>query len=157
MFDELGESDPRKMPGHLFIGALHLDYATAIRAEIGKQDFSVCPRHWYIDATFRCPRCDSNFVFTASEQQLWYETLGFWIDSRAKHCVQCRSELRDLKSLQQVYDRDIENSLLRDADHGCKRRMLEVIDKLTAGGLQLPGRMLEKQQILTKQLERDPA
>jgi hypothetical protein len=57
MFDMYDRTDPRKMPSHLFHGALHLAYATAVRADIAKQDYSVCPRFWYIDAAFACRRC----------------------------------------------------------------------------------------------------
>jgi hypothetical protein len=82
MSDGFGQHDPRKMPPHLFFGALHIDYSTAMHANSRAQNFSVCPRHWYVDATFRCARCGLDFVFTAEEQRFWYEQLGFWIDSR---------------------------------------------------------------------------
>src|SRR4051794_10797523 len=89
VFDSFGDSDPRKMPGHLFWGVRHLDYSTAVRADISQQNFSVCPRHWYIDAAFHCSRCDQSFVFTADEQKFWYEQLKFWIDSIPKECATC--------------------------------------------------------------------
>jgi hypothetical protein len=41
MFGELGMSDPRKMPAHLFRGALKLDYDSAQRADISKQDMTL--------------------------------------------------------------------------------------------------------------------
>lgn len=129
----------------------------AIRADISKQNYSVRPRRWYIDATFRCSRCGEYFVFTADEQRFWYEELGFWIDSQPKHCKQCRSELRHLKALQQEYDRDIERIMARDADHDRKRRLLEVIEALADGGVELPERMQERRRVLEKQLDRGAA
>ena len=154
MSDGFGERDARKMPRHLFSGALRLDYGTATRADISKQNFSVCPRYWYVDATFLCPRCGENFIFTRDEQRLWYEELGFWIDSCAKHCAACRGELRKLKSLRQEYDREIEQAVERDADPARKRRLLDVIQTLEDGGVKLPERMQEKRHLLRKQLER---
>ncbi len=154
MFDGFGERDPQKMPRHLFFGALHIDYASAIRADISKQNYSVCPRHWYVDATFCCPRCGDNFIFTRDEQRFWYEELGFWIDSSAKHCVACRSELRKLKLLRQQYDREIEQAVARDADLDKKRRLLDVIETLGDGGVDLPERVQKKRWVLQKQLEK---
>ena len=155
MYDNFGEWDPKKMPMHLFFGASHLDYTSAVRADISKQDYSVCPRHWYLDATFRCPQCRNCFEFSVDEQRFWYEELGFWIDSTAKHCRQCRRDLRHLKALRQEYDRDIKQALLSDTDLDRKRRMLELIGELAEGGMQLPERVIENQTTLEKQLERD--
>ena len=72
-----GERDPRKVPVHLFMDALKLDYDSAVRAAITKQDYSVCTRHWYIDAIFKCVDCGSEFLFSAREQQVWYEVRRF--------------------------------------------------------------------------------
>ncbi|HZK79932.1 MAG TPA: zinc-ribbon domain containing protein [Humisphaera sp.] len=154
MFDSFGELDPRKMPSHLFSGALHLDYSTAIEADISKQAYSVCPRHWYIDAAFRCARCDNTFVFSAEEQRFWYEELGFYIDSQAKHCGNCRLELRQLKSLRQEYDREIAAALASDAGLEQKKRVMAAVDALDRGGVKLPEKIQENRRILARQVER---
>lgn len=153
MFEHFGEDDPRKMPTHLFYGARHIDYSTAIKANISRQDFSVCPRCWYIDAAFHCAQCRKSFVFTASEQQFWYEELKFYVDSRAKHCQECRKKLRDLKKLKQEYDRDIAAVLANDAIQK-KERMIAVIDALNQGGVKLSGKMNNNRRTLSKQIER---
>ena len=57
MFGPFGEHDPRAMPPRFFRGHRALDSKTAVRADVAKQDFAVAPRHWYVDATFRCDRC----------------------------------------------------------------------------------------------------
>ncbi len=154
MFDLLGfgKSDPRKMPGHLFFGSLHLDYSTAVKADISKQNFSVCPRHWYINAAFRCGRCKKTFVFTVDEQRFWYEELGFWIDAQPRECENCRRELRELKTLRQEYDRDLAGVLVKNAPIENKQRIVEVIDSLDAAGVRLPEKIYDNRRILMKQI-----
>jgi hypothetical protein len=153
MSDLFGEHEPRNVPRHLFSGSLHIDYASAVHADISRQNFSVCPRHWYIDATFHCPRCGNNFRFTADEQRVWYEELGFFVDSRAKHCVDCRRELRNLNSLRQEYDRDIASAMQGD-DCECKQRLVVVIDELCECGGDLPARIHENRRLLARQIAR---
>jgi hypothetical protein len=65
-----GNDDPREMPAHLFSGCLRVNYATAVRADTGKQNCSICPRYWYVDAIFRCDRCGAEFSFSAAEPSL---------------------------------------------------------------------------------------
>ena len=95
--DHFGDTDPKMMPSYLFFGALNIDYDTAVRADITKQDFSVCPRHWYVDATFKCEDCGSEFLFSAKEQEFWYETRRFYVDSQPKRCAACRKKERARK------------------------------------------------------------
>jgi transcription elongation factor Elf1 len=97
------------MPPHFFYGALRLDYRTAIRAQTEKQNCSICPRYWYVDALFRCGRCGAEFTFSAAEQQAWYEDYRFWVDSVPKNCSTCRQALRAIKTLRQEYDRTVES------------------------------------------------
>jgi hypothetical protein len=96
--DVFGDTDPKKMPMHLFFGALSLDYGTAVRADITKQDYSVCPRHWFVEATFKCADCGENFVFSVEEQRFWYEDRKFYVDSYPKRCVSCRQKERQRKA-----------------------------------------------------------
>ena len=154
MFYNFGNNDPRKMPDWLFSGVLHLNYATAVRADISKQNYSICPRHWYIDAAFRCARCGHTFVFAASEQKFWYEELGSWVDSKAKHCARCRRELRELKALRQEYDREVAAALLPKAEIGRKQRLIEVLDLLDQSGVKLPDKISENRLVLLAQIER---
>jgi hypothetical protein len=85
-----GESSSREMPSHLFYGALHIDHDTAVKADIRRQDFSVCPRQWYVDAVFSCRRCGEKFRFSADEQWFWYEECRFYVDSAPRECPSCR-------------------------------------------------------------------
>lgn len=151
-FDGFGSRDPREMPAHLFSGARHLEYSTAARADTSRQEFTVCPRHWYIDAEFACQRCGESFVFTAEEQRFWYEELKFYVDSLPQQCQPCRRELRSLKALRQEYDRDIAAALEPAAGVECKARLIQVLDELDRGGIQLTDQMLAHRRALERRL-----
>ena len=80
--DTFGSTDPKQMPTHFFFGASAVHHHTAIRANIEKQNYSVCPRHWYIDADFKCERCGREFTWSVGEQKVWFEDYFSWVDSR---------------------------------------------------------------------------
>jgi len=84
------------MPLHFFFGAIDLDFSTAIRANVEAQDYTVAPRHWYLDARFRCGACNAEFVWSAKEQQAWFETYRFYVDSQPNLCRDGRANRRDL-------------------------------------------------------------
>jgi hypothetical protein len=148
-----GENDPKRMPMHLFSGAQCLDYKTAQRADISKQHYTVCPRHWYVDAKFLCSDCGREFMFTASEQRFWYEDRGFWIDSLPKRCAQCRKAERARLELRKRYD-----SLISEALGQCpietKKQVVEIINQLEAAEDQIPERMIENRSKLYTQLSK---
>ena len=150
---DFGKVNPRDMPVHFFFGSVRLDYGSAIRADISRQNCSVCPRYWYLDAIFRCTRCNTEFCFTASEQRHWYEDLGFWVDAFPKKCPACRSQLRNLNALRQEYDRDVAR-VLRTRDLEEKERLAHVIDQLYEIGGELPERINENRQRLAQQIAR---
>ena len=52
------------------------------------------PYFAFFDTELRCTDCGQSFVFAASEQRFWYETLKFWVQSRPKQCVPCRRARR---------------------------------------------------------------
>lgn len=52
------------------------------------------PYFAFIDVELPCNRCGNVFLFSAKEQQHWYETLQFWVQSRPKQCLPCRRALR---------------------------------------------------------------
>jgi Probable zinc-ribbon domain len=147
-----GREDPREMPAHLFSGSLRVDYESAVRADPERQNCSICPRHWYVDATFRCDRCGREFEFKAAEQRVWYEEYGFWIDSLPKRCLVCRRDLRDMKATRQEYDRLVAEAL-RTGDVQLKKRLAAVIDRLYELGGPLPARINENRRCLALQIE----
>ena len=148
-----GSDDPREMPPHFFWGALRLDYGTAVRAETTRQNCSICPRYWYVDAHFRCERCGAEFAFSAAEQRVWYEDYGFWVDAFPKHCPACRGALRALRTARQEYDRNVARAM-RQGDVDSKRRLAAVIDQLYELGGELPPRINENRRQLASQISR---
>ena len=70
----------------------------AVKANIAKQVLGLgTPFAAYIDRPFRCSDCDTQSVFTAREQQHWYETLGFLIWVYPNQCAPCRAKRRRKK------------------------------------------------------------
>ena len=64
-----------------------------------RQNYTVSPRHWYVDATLRCNSCGGEYLFSANEQKAWYEDFGFYVDSFPDQCKTCRRDQRNLKAL----------------------------------------------------------
>ena len=153
MSGNFGRDDPREMPAHFFFRSLRIEYGSAVRADPGRQNCSICPRYWYVDTTFACDRCDGEFTFSAEEQQIWYEEYGFWIDSLPKHCLECRRELRELKAARREYDRNVEEAI-NSTDPELKRRLAHVIDELYELGGELPLRINENRRRLARQLSK---
>ena len=148
-----GNDDPRDMPAHLFYQSLRVNYETAVRGDTGKQNCSICPRHWYVDAIFPCDRCGAEFTFTTAEQRAWYEDYGFWVDSLPRHCLACRRELRNLKTLRQEYDRTVAQAI-RHGPLESRKRLADVIDQLYELGGELPPRINENRRQLASQIAR---
>lgn len=146
-----GENNPKRMPSHLFFGSRRKDYSTAQRADISKQNYSVCPRHWYMDATFICRDCREEFTFTASEQRFWYEDRHFWIDSLPTRCIPCRKDQRARLNLRNRYD-----SLIATALGACpperKKEVVAIIDELEAAEDEIPEKMKQNRTVLYAQL-----
>ncbi len=149
--DYFGQSNPSNMPEHFFWGALRLDLATAVRADIERQNYGMCPRYWYVDAHFRCTRCQAEYCFAAHEQRTWFEDYGFWVDAFPKHCPACRKALRQLKTTRQAYDATV-TGVMRDGNLPAKRELATIIDLLYELGGDLPPRIHENRRILAKQL-----
>lgn len=149
--DYFGQSNSVNMPPHFFWGCLRLDHNSAVRADISRQNYSVCPRYWYVNAIFQCARCSETFCFSAAEQKHWYEELGFYVDSYAKTCLACRQDKRKQKSLRQVYDRGIESSL-QSKDIDTKKQMADIIDAMYSCEADLPLGIHENRKRLAKQI-----
>jgi hypothetical protein len=150
---DFGRDNPRDMPLHFFYEAARLDYQSAVRANVDRQNCSICPRYWYVDATFRCRECGAEFTFSAAEQQVWYEEYGYWIDSLPVHCLECRRKLRARKAIRQEYDRDIARAL-QDDDLEIKKRLATVIDLLYELGGELPPHINENRRRLARQISK---
>ena len=150
---DFGRDDPREMPAHLFHRSLRVNYQTAVRSNPDKQNCSICPRYWYVDANFPCDRCRAEFTFSAAEQRAWYEDYGFWIDSLPRHCLRCRHDLRRLRAVRQEYDGSVAE-VLRGGELESVIQLAGVIDQLYEFGGELPPRINEIRRRLANQIAR---
>ena len=151
--DIFGNTNPQKMPLHFFQGAHEIDYASAIRADTGAQDYSVCPRHWSIDARFRCAECSADFLWSAREQQAWFETYRFWVDSHPRLCRACYAKRRDASELRREYD-----ALVGHARSGGtseqKRRIIEIVYALESYFGCVPDKFSQTRELFQLQVAR---
>lgn len=77
-------------------GCLRSGKATIAHPE--KQTFCDHPPFLaYFDREKICSTCKQVFLFKAKEQEFWYETLKFWVQSEAKNCPACRKKAREIK------------------------------------------------------------
>ena len=152
--DHFGSNDPRKMPKHLFCHAVHLDYDSATRGNPQKQNFSVCPRHWYIDASFNCANCLKEFTWTAGEQKVWFEEYFFWIDSSPRLCKNCIADRRHIESLRKEYDSTVAAARHKGAAEQ-KNRVIEIVRELESAFGNLPEKMIETKNLFERQIQKE--
>lgn len=67
---------------------------SVLLADPEKQNYSVCPRTYYVDVARTCRTCHRPFIFFAREQRYWFETLRLWVDADCVQCAPCRRESR---------------------------------------------------------------
>lgn len=151
--DFFGNTDPRKMPKHLFGGAIHLNYKTAIRGNPENQNYSVCPRHWFIDADFKCVSCRREFTWTAREQRKWFENYYFWIDSTPRLCKDCMAIRKHLESIRKEYDSLVGEAQSKDA-FAQKRRIIEIVSELESAFTHLPEKLIETKRLFERQIQK---
>ncbi len=151
--DIFGVTHSKKMPEHFFFGALAVHHQTAVRANVEKQNYSVCPRHWYVDADFNCQRCGRDFTWTAEEQKAWFEDYSFWVDSQPRHCITCRGDIRRLVDLRKEYDATVAAA----RDRGTldqKSRIVAIVSELQQAFGKLPEKMTETMGLFQRQVAR---
>ena len=149
--DYFGTTNPKNMPEHLFFGAIYKNYETAVKADISKQNFSVCPRHWYIDVGFKCKGCEQTFIWLVEEQKAWFEEYVHYIDSKPNHCRQCRYQQRRIKKWKQIYDQHLKLARSK-GDIDAKITIINTIDSMEKSGAHIPKRMLEVRDLFRKQV-----
>tara|TARA_B110001454_G_C12723212_1_gene435867 strand:+ start:9990 stop:10589 length:600 start_codon:yes stop_codon:yes gene_type:complete len=77
---------------------------SAILADKSKHNFSTMSHiNWYMDTLLDCLTCRKPFLFFALEQQYWYETLRFRVESVCLNCPNCRKTERELQQRWQRY------------------------------------------------------
>lgn len=132
---------------------VNVDYRSEIKAIVSKQKFSIRPLESYVDITLRCEGCKIEFCFSAKEQKLWYEEYGFIVDSYAKNCRKCRSELRRRKALRRSYDRRI-HFAIHSKCLDDKKGMALIIDEIFKLDPVVPYKIRKNHEILECQIKR---
>ncbi len=89
---------------------------SAIPADASRQNYTACPRSWYMDIRRPCRACGRPFIFFAREQRYWYEVLGFYISADCVHCVECRRKNQQLRRRFQRYSERIGGNDLSDPE-----------------------------------------
>jgi hypothetical protein len=147
-----GDIDVEQYPPSFFHNALRVDLSTAIRSEnVREQNYTVIPRHWFIDAWFRCESCNEEFCWTAEEQRYWFDELKFNVASIPRHCKKCRHSIR----LRKQYNAEITAALKKSAPVDIKKEMLDIIDRMSKSPKeQTFGSIQRNRQTLEKQLQK---
>jgi hypothetical protein len=86
------------------------------------------PKFAYVDEVKTCSDCGIEFVFAATEQLFWYETLGFLIFAFPKQCVSCRHKRRKIKQA------NLEISEMLGSFEGSIPELLQLADLYTQLG-----------------------
>lgn len=73
-------------------------------ADVSKQYRGYGARPFYITTLHTCRSCGVEFRFSAEEQKLWFEELGFFIDAYPGCCLPCRKEARSSKAKMRRYN-----------------------------------------------------
>lgn len=141
------------MPEHLFPDVRNQEFETAKRANISNQNFSVCPRYWYIKSWIRCSKFGVEFTFGVDEQRCWYEELKFWVDSFPNACPSCRQRLREIKSARKVFDQEGKTAVSKSASLKKKIRVLEALTVVLESSREMSKKLHEVHRILGRQIE----
>lgn len=95
---------------------------TAIVADTTRQiSRPVAVTHYY-DVKRECRDCHRKFIFFAEEQQHWYESLRFPLESDCVRCVECRKSQQAIANLRARYE-----ELLKTSDR-TEKQTLELAD-----------------------------
>jgi hypothetical protein len=109
----------------------NVDIETAIHADVSKQNVSFSYRPWYVEIHYKCRDCGQDFVFSATEQKVWHEDYGLWIEASPKCCPSCRAQHKRKAELKRVYDshsRKEDSGLSPAQARGLLEVMLELFD-----------------------------
>lgn len=70
----------------------------------------------YFDREGTCRSCSKTFVFSATQQQRWYEVLRFWVKSVPVRCSSCRKAIRHSNNLNTQLSELLKNGEPEDAE-----------------------------------------
>ena len=93
------------------------------------------------------------FIWSASEQRMWFEEYHFFVDSKATRCKECRKEKRELVTLQRQY-----NSIVSEARSGKdlakKKAVVGLVDQIASMNDSVPARLIETRELLLSQIRK---
>lgn len=96
----------------------------AIRANPKAQHYCWNPHFAYFDSRYSCNTCGKEFTFGKEEKRFWFEQLQFWTDSSPNHCVDCRKEIRHLKTQNSI----LSEMLKKEEENLSIAKVQQVID-----------------------------
>ncbi|MDR0870175.1 MAG: zinc-ribbon domain containing protein [Planctomycetaceae bacterium] len=148
-----GDIDVKQYPEHFFYGAIRLDLSSAKKANISRQNFTVVPRHWYIDAWFICKECNEEFCWSKEVQRFWFEEAGTYVWAHPSLCRDCWLKHQERKQLRKQYDSLIGKALESDSPAVLKQEMLGTINRIEELSTKsLPEQIMQNRRALTNQL-----
>lgn len=123
----------------------------AIASDPKKMNFTVFPKYLaYFDHKITCTTCKKEFIFSAQEQQYWFETLRFWEDSYPKKCLECRKKIRQQSALQTELSQLIKNLDKENPDAAQLQRIGEIYEELGIGDTEKARRYATLKKIKNK-------
>ena len=93
------------------------------------------------------------FIWSASDQRVWFEDYRFFVDSKATRCNVCRKQQREVLALQRKYD-----SIVADARSGKdlikKKTVVGLVDQIASMTDSVPERLVETREAFLKQIRK---
>lgn len=123
----------------------------AIASNPSKMNYSVSPKYLaYFDKKITCSTCKKEFIFSAKEQQYWFETLKFWHESYPTKCLECRKKIRQQSTLQTELSQLIKNLDKENPDAAQLQRIGEIYEELGIGDTEKARRYATLKKIKNK-------
>ena len=166
-FEDFNCPTPQDMPLDFFPRIKRLDYDSAIKADVSKQNVSSGKvRCWYIDAWFDCEQCGKEFCWNAKTQQnlvdfFYKHNLHLASDFDFTNfccpniCQDCKTKRRKYYEHWDEYARMARIAILSSTDLKTKLQTLVMLNEIEQlSDTPLPNGIAEKREILIRQIEK---
>ena len=120
-----------------------------VKGILQNQNYSVTGINWHIGVTLFCKKCNDTFVFSAKEQQHWYETLKFWADSVPIECQDCRGVTRSIVILNKRLSKVLVVNSMQINDY---IEIVDIASGLISNGVAIGGKLAQKIRMAAKKL-----
>ena len=114
------------------------------------QYFTVSGIDWHIGVKLVCAKCSKTFVFSAKEQQNWYENLKFWADSVPIECRNCRAAKRSIINLNKRLCKVLSVKSMQISDYN---EIVDVAFEMISSGVVIGGRLAQKIKMASKKVD----